>query len=470
MRKHLLKIASILLIVALLLSLSACIDLSSIDWQDLLSYEVDNSYFSSITYTPKTYSNKTDNNWTYNYVFEISSSCSVDLYKFTAYVEIYSKSDALLDSQTIEVTQNIVANETFTFTVQVTSATQANATSIQVTFVGKSNNAFFSDKQQVTVTFVYNNGLPNYTVTITKGQTVTPPSNPKKDNYYFVGWYTNSYFANQYDFSRAVNYNLTLYAKYELDTLSIGDQIYSDTLKSVVTIYNTSYRTILGFPISSTTSQGSGFCFKVDDGCYYILTNCHVALMESGYTKQIFTIVDYQGNEYEGYLYSNPSTQVAAISAQYDLACVYFEATSTPVKALDIATSNPSLGTNVISIGTPNGEVNTVTYGKITEYRKVTLTNTPTELSNVTFNVITHNADIDNGSSGGPLIDTNLRVVGVNYAGVDNSTTSYAIPAVKVQEFLQKYFYTQNQKANETVSLFCCNYLVGSIFARNLPV
>ena len=61
-------------------------------------------------------------------------------------------------------------------------------------------------------------------------------------------------------------------------------------------------------------------------------------------------------------------------------------------------------------------------------------------MSNVTFEVVYHNAFINNGSSGGPLLDANLRVVGVNYAG-NSSGIGYAIPAVKVNEFLRNYVY-----------------------------
>ena len=442
--------------LAMLLSLTACLDLSYINWEDFLSYQVDNSYFSEATYTRQAYTDN-DNGLTYQYAIKISSSCSVELYKFTADVEVYSASNTLLENKTVVVTEDIAANQVFTFAVQILNSTYSNAKSVKVSFVGRSyeNPAYPSTQQKVTVTFVFNNDTPNQTVTVDKGDTVERPSNPQKDGYYFAGWYSDRYFSVKYDFTNAVNYNLTLYAKYELDTLSISDKIHSDTLKSVVTIYNTSYNSIFGFPISSSTSQGSGFCFKVANGCYYILTNCHVALKESGYSKQSFTIVDYLGAEYEGYLYVNPSTQISAIAAEYDLACLYFKATTTPVKALTIATSNPSYATNVIAIGSPNNEANTVTYGKVVEYCKVELSDTPASLSNVTFNVISHNADIDPGSSGGPLLNTNLQVVGVNYAGAENSTIGYAIPATKVNEFLEKYFYTQNQKANEIVSLFC---------------
>ena len=458
--------------MVMLLSLTACFPLLDFDISQYLSYQVDNSYFEPITYTPQTYTDTSNGTPTYNYVFEISSSCVVDLYQYTADVKIYSQSLNLLDRQVINKTQDVAANQSFCFVVPVTSSIQSSTGHVEVTFTGRShsNPLLSGSKAQVKVTFVYNNGNANSVVTLNSGDRVTQPTNPTKPNHYFVGWYTNPSFTSQYDFATPVTRNITLYAKYQLDSLSLGEHIYNDTLKGVVTIYNKCYNTLLGFETTSVTSQGSGFCFEASNGYYYLLTNCHVAYRDTGYAKQSFTIVDYLGNQYQGYMYSSPSSKVDAIASSYDLACLYFKSTDTPVKALPMAQANPSLGINVVSIGTPQGNSNTVTYGKISDYGTVTLADTSAALSDVRFNVIFHNADIDNGSSGGPLFNTNLEVVGVNYAGAENSTMGYAIPIKRVREFLNKYVYTQNTKANEiSLAFFCCNYLLfcGKILAKN---
>ena len=170
------------------------------------------------------------------------------------------------------------------------------------------------------------------------------------------------------------------------------------------------------------------------------MTNCHVAKKNSSYDNQKFTIEDYQGKTYEGYLYKNPNKSVSAIAASYDLACLYFKPSSTNVKNLSIVSNNPVSNDDVISLGAPKSQSNSITYGNIYDYRKVTLSETSKALSNVTFEVIYHNAFINNGSSGGPLLDANLSVVGVNYAG-NSSGIGYAIPAEKVKEFLKYYVY-----------------------------
>jgi hypothetical protein len=111
MKKTLLKIASVLLALLLTLSLAACFPLINVDLSKYLSYQVDNSYFEPVTYKPQTYTDTSNGTTTYNYVFEITSSCSVDLYQFVAEVEIYSASSTLLDGKTINKTQDVAATK-----------------------------------------------------------------------------------------------------------------------------------------------------------------------------------------------------------------------------------------------------------------------------------------------------------------------------------------------------------------------
>lgn len=298
-----------------------------------------------------------------------------------------------------------------------------------------------SGTNQYQVTFVCNNGSMKPSITVDEGETVSTPSDPKKTNYIFTGWYADSSCNNKYDFSKPVTKDLTLYAKYEIDAATVTNKITTDTIKSVVKIYNKSYNTFLGFETSSTSSQGSGFCFHIQDNNYYILTNCHVARKEDSYDKQKFTIIDYQGDSYDGYLYKNPNKSMSAIAASYDLACLYFKSTSTNVQSLSIVNSDPDLKEDVIAVGAPEGQSNSITYGKISNYGTITLSNTTTSESDVRFDVVFHSAYINSGSSGGPLLNADLKVVGVNYAVSRSSTRSYAIPAVKVKEFLKNYVY-----------------------------
>lgn len=50
--------------------------------------------------------------------------------------------------------------------------------------------------------------------TVTEGDTLSKPSAPEKSNYMFAGWFTNESCTTEYDFTKAVTGNLTLYAKW----------------------------------------------------------------------------------------------------------------------------------------------------------------------------------------------------------------------------------------------------------------
>lgn len=435
------KFLNIIILFILLLSIAGC-DTAEPKDEVKQSYDVGNSYFSVATYEPHTYTNVNlqGGGTTYEYVLTCSSSCEVSLYEYSAVVKLYSSSNELLGTHTVSKTKIINANTDFSFDIEVSRQVQLATSYIDVTFTGKSYDKPGKVAQKYLVTFIYNNGMPSSKVTVKDGETVSTPNDPKKTNYIFSGWYTESSYIYKYDFSKPITKNLTLYAKYEIDAVTLTNKISTDVIKGVVKIYNKSYNTFLGIETSSSTSQGTGFCFQVQNGYYYVLTNCHVAKKDSSYDKQKFTIEDYQGKTYEGYLYKNPNKSVAAIAASYDLACLYFKPSSTNVKKLSIVSNNLVYKDDVISLGAPKAQSNSITYGYIYDYRKVTLSDTPTSLSNVTFEVVYHNAYINKGSSGGPLLDANLNVIGVNYAG-NSSGAGYAIPAAKVKEFLRYYVY-----------------------------
>ncbi len=300
-------------------------------------------------------------------------------------------------------------------------------------------------KGNYAVTFMYDGKYNSQTVYVKAGDTVSMPADPVKKNYVFLGWFTNSLCTGRYDFSLPVTSDIKLYAKFELDATYITNEISQNTMKSIVKIECQYYNEILWGMIETETTgwyQGSGFCVTQNDGYYYILTNCHVIEGPDGYDKMRIRVTDYKGNQYTAHLYTNPNKTKAAISAEYDLACIYFKAGSTEVAPLSVVSYNPKIGDDVISLGAPDGQTNTITIGKLREYKMITLSDTPKNESNVTFEVIRHDADIKGGSSGGPLLNSNLQVIGVNYAGATgDSNVCYAIPAEKVQRFLKEFVY-----------------------------
>ena len=290
-------------------------------------------------------------------------------------------------------------------------------------------------QEQYTVTLKREDGSVIKTFNVDGGKPFATPEAPVKANYIFTGWYDTE---NQiYDFSKSAVKNLTLTAKYQLDGLKITNTITTDIIKGVVKIYCKNYNTnFIGVETGRAVSQGSGFCFQAKDGRYYILTNCHVAFKDEGYAYQEFTIIDYQTKEYKGYLYSN------AISADYDLACLYFDATETNVKPLTLANDNPIVTDDIIVVGAPKGQSNAIAFGKITAYSTIKVNNVSEKESNIKFDVINSNAHSDNGGSGGPAFNSSLEVIGVTYAGSKSANIAYQIPVLKVREFLTTFVYS----------------------------
>ena len=86
--------------------------------------------------------------------------------------------------------------------------------------------------KQVTVTFDPANGEETRTVTIDEGQKVDRPETPVKEGYHLLGWYDRE---NSFDFASAVRDNVTLTAKWEIDTFTVtytvdGEEYRKDTV------------------------------------------------------------------------------------------------------------------------------------------------------------------------------------------------------------------------------------------------
>ena len=73
--------------------------------------------------------------------------------------------------------------------------------------------------EKCTVTFNTEGGPEIAPVTLEKGAKVEKPADPVKVGSYFCGWFKDSKFENEYDFSAAVTESFTLYAKWEEGTI-----------------------------------------------------------------------------------------------------------------------------------------------------------------------------------------------------------------------------------------------------------
>jgi S1-C subfamily serine protease len=165
-------------------------------------------------------------------------------------------------------------------------------------------------------------------------------------------------------------------------------------------------------------AQGSGFVFD-DEG--RVVTNYHV--VQDAETVQI----SYpSGDEVDATVVGvDPSTDIAVLDPQDDV----------NVAALEIADSDQvRVGDPVIAIGSPFGLAGTVTSGIVSALDRSI--RSPGGFA--VEGVIQTDAAINSGNSGGPLLDAEGRVIGIN-TQIQSTTggnvgIGYAVPSDTIQE------------------------------------
>lgn len=200
------------------------------------------------------------------------------------------------------------------------------------------------------------------------------------------------------------------------DALSIPD-IYDKASPSVVGVSCT---------LRSGTATGTGIIISTDG---YIITNAHV--IEDAQTVMI---VDADSNQYEA--------EIIGYDSQTDLAVLKIEADGLTACEFGIS-SDIRIGELVVAIGNPLGFdlYGTLTTGVISGLNR-TLT-----IGDYEMNLLQTNASINNGNSGGPLIDAYGRVIGITSAKVASiygEGLGFAIPideAIPIIEDLIHYGY-----------------------------
>ncbi len=397
------------------------------------TYVIDNDYF---TYKGCEKIKRLDNDERF---IMVKAECNCFLTEVSMEAELYNENNVFLT--TVQDSKEAFINPYTEICLygSVSETIQLSTRFIKITFSGLSIFEPDPSTKKFTVTFVYNNGQSNTTKTVQNGKTVSKPDNPTKENYIFSMWCLDPDLKNEYDFSKGVTSNLTLYAKYIVDFAALTNKVTATIMKANVTVYTKSYNTFLGITTETTTKSGSGIIFYQSTNYYYLITNNHVVVKTSSYSNVSYTIEDYKGNTYTG--------TVVDMKASYDLAVLYFKKGSVTLNAVSRSAYDPNVGDDIISVGQPKGQNNAISYGKFLSYVSAPkLSNCEAYQSNVNFDVLCHNANTASGSSGGAILDVNLNLVGIHYAGATDKDTGkfiqgYAIPITKVNEFLRKYIW-----------------------------
>ena len=196
------------------------------------------------------------------------------------------------------------------------------------------------------------------------------------------------------------------------------------------------------FTIVAGDNLGTGFLYK-NGG--YVVTNAHVV---QGFAD--VTVRGSDGNEYSG--------KVIGISDSFDIAIVQVADLAT-MEALPFENGESPVGLEVIAFGSPHGFENTASIGYITG------TGRDMESDFVYNKLYQVDAQIDVGSSGGPLVDAKTgNVIGINsLVYTDNHSFAFSIPLYTMVPTLNEWI--ANPLAEEDVVLTGSNNDYADVFA-----
>ena len=208
------------------------------------------------------------------------------------------------------------------------------------------------------------------------------------------------------DNSSNIDYNNVNLNLVSLSSISdTGVYVAQKVLPSIVGI-NVEYSvsSIFSRNPSTASAEGSGVIIS-EDG--YILTNNHV--IDSSSSSSYYEVGD--ASKISVYLYNDDTPYEAKIvgtDEQTDLAVIKIEKTG--LTAAELGDSNAvQVGEWCMSIGNPLGMRSTVCQGSISALNREV-----TDSEGKTYNVIQTDAAINEGNSGGALVNSKGQVIGIN--------------------------------------------------------
>lgn len=200
--------------------------------------------------------------------------------------------------------------------------------------------------------------------------------------------------------------------------------IYKTYSPAVVNITSTTLGVDANLTVHPQEGTGSGFIIRHDG---YILTNAHVV---KDANKLEVTLTDG----------STHPAKLIGLEVSKDIALIKIDPPKLSNNPLDLDQGNPlpimtfgdssqlEVGQTVYAIGNPFGLKSTLTKGVVSNLDR----ELPTPNGRLIENVIQTDAAINRGNSGGPLLDSEGNVIGINTAVLNPSTSSgigFTIPS-----------------------------------------
>ncbi|MCL6519876.1 MAG: trypsin-like peptidase domain-containing protein [Armatimonadetes bacterium] len=180
------------------------------------------------------------------------------------------------------------------------------------------------------------------------------------------------------------------------------------------------------FPVQSETANGSGTIIRRDGRNFYILTNYHVVANSYAVSVRLADDTDLK-------------VIVVGVDPATDLAVVRVSSPRlSDENVLPLGDSDKvKVGSWVLAVGSPFGFEHTLTFGIISALQRQ-LEDKDTQY----LNLIQTDAAINKGNSGGPLLDMEGRVIGINTAIASPTGgfigLGFAIPINDAKEILDE--------------------------------
>lgn len=181
---------------------------------------------------------------------------------------------------------------------------------------------------------------------------------------------------------------------------------------------------------------GSGFVYThPSTGQNYIITNRHVVI-QAQYVNVEFMLEDQSVKTFN-------RCKIEAVDEDHDLAIISLPIESQFDRTLEISTQRPEDGADVYTAGYP-----ALNDKPSWQFGKGIISNSNLHVDEIMIGnvgVIQHTAQIDRGSSGGPLLlrseDGDYQVVGVNtWKARDRENVNIAVPTSIIMNFINDYF------------------------------
>jgi S1-C subfamily serine protease len=180
--------------------------------------------------------------------------------------------------------------------------------------------------------------------------------------------------------------------------------------------------------IRTLSSQGTGF-FINESG--YIVTNSHILLTSDNRTYNLIQIITSDNQIYIG--------ELIGIDSSLDIALLKINSDYPKLELENSA--NVKIGEKVIAIGNPEGLTFSITNGI------VSATQRQSSLGSASY--IQTNAQLNKGNSGGPLINKEGKVIGINnFKLIDTEGIGFALESDKIKESVNKI---SQEKLNQTL-------------------